>query len=104
MKSRNSDKRIGKEDFRQNFPIQFPPGAGNTQSSIFSRFEDTPNFEQAPYIIDHQQPLITVADTSDLDFETTPTFNFEVVVRDRAAGDAPGRTDQVDVTVNLSVL
>ena len=54
-----------------------------------------------PFSINPNTGLITVADTSDLDFETTPSFNFEVVVGDRSGDDSTGRTDRVNVTVNL---
>ncbi|HYO60667.1 MAG TPA: cadherin domain-containing protein, partial [Actinomycetota bacterium] len=51
--------------------------------------------------IDDSTGAITVADTSDLDFETTPAFNLTVQVEDDGT---PAKNDSDTITVNLNNL
>ena len=49
------------------------------------------------FVIDSATGEITVADSSQLDFETTPVFNLTVTVT-----DAGGLTDTAAVTINVT--
>jgi VCBS repeat-containing protein len=53
------------------------------------------------FAINASTGAITVADTTDLDFETNPTFNLTVQVQDNGAGNL---TDTATITINLNNL